>query len=163
MKKVLLILLIIGLGIASNAQTEEEPYVKKGMLIIYSTKNYNAAKKFAKQAAKKLALKLDLRNLSPNKQEGLTFSKADCDSNNWEYPCYVARGRWDDGEYISIEHTKRLSVNNSNYESDFKENLYVVIAASGDKSITQPALQKAKKIYTTAYVKKANVYIGCIH
>lgn len=130
------------------------PFVNKGMLIVLSTKNYADAKRIAAEAAKKLSVKLDLRELVPNKETGLTYSKADCE-NEGGFPCYISRGRYDDGDYVSIEY--------SNAFNGFVKGYYIVIAASGNKDITSPALIKAKKIYPSAYVKQADVYIGCMH
>jgi hypothetical protein len=156
MKKIILFIAVSFAAIASFAQTDhmESPYAKKGMLIILSTKNYATAKKTSQQAATKLSLKMDLRGLKPNKKSGLTFSKSDCE-NEGGYPCYIARGRYDDGAFISIEY--------SNAIVGFAKGYYIVVAACGDKEITAPALVKAKKVYKTAYVKTTNVYMGCMH
>jgi len=135
-------------------QEQIEPYIDKDFVIIYSTKNYNEAHKIAISAAEKLELKLDLRDLKPSKKTGLTFSKEDCE---YDYPCYIARGRWDDGKYISIEYT--------DYYREFQPGYYVVIAHSGEKGSQEvlQTLKKSKIIYKDAYIKTANIYIGCIH
>jgi hypothetical protein len=127
--------------------------VKTGICIISSTKNYNEAKKRATAAASKLDLNLDLRDLVPNKKSGLTLSKAACKEEDIEYPAYYSRGA--DGEYVSIEY--------SNAFDGFAKGYYIVVAATGDQSVTQPALLKAKKIYKTAYVKQTDIYVGCSH
>ena len=72
-------------------------------------------------------------------------------------PCYVARGRWDDGVYLSVEHS-------SSY-AGFEEGLYIVVLASGsprDRAIGA-ALRRAKGQYPDVVVKTAPVYLGCIH
>jgi hypothetical protein len=100
---------------------------------------------------------MDLRDLAPDQDFGLTFSKESCDNEFGEYPCYVPRGRWDDGVYISIEHS-------SSY-AGFDEGLYVVVLASGsphDRSIGA-AVRRAKSQYPDVVVKTAPVYLGCIH
>jgi hypothetical protein len=99
-------------------------------------------------------LKLDLRGLSPAKGTGLSFSKKVCEDEGG-YPCYIARGRYEDNEFVSIEY--------SNAIEGFAKGYYVVITACGDKSITAPALKKAKKFYKDAYSKTTNVYMGCMH
>jgi hypothetical protein len=156
MKKIILLLIVSFTAIASFAQAEqmEAPYAKKGMLILLSTKSYAAAIKLAQQAKSKLSLTMDLRGLKPNKKNGLTYSEADCE-NEGGYPCYIARGRYDDGEFISIEY--------SNAIEGFAKGYYIVVAACGDKEITAPALVKAKKEYKDAYVKNTSVYMGCMH
>jgi hypothetical protein len=153
MKQIALIALISLVSFNSFAQNEE-PYVKKGMLVLLSTKNYAAAKKTALQAAQKLSYKLDLRGLVPNKITGLSYSEKECE-NEGGYPCYIARGRYDDGAFISIEYSDAID--------GFTKGYYVVIAAAGSEDITRPALIKARKIYKDAYVKTSNVYVGCMH
>ncbi len=156
MKRMIISLIIHLIAITGFAQAGqmESPYAKKGMLILLSTKSYAAAKKLAEQAKGKLSLTMDLRGLKPNKKSGLTYSKTDCE-NEGGYPCYIARGRYSDGEFISIEY--------SNAIEGFAKGYYIVVAACGDKEITAPALVKAKKVYKDAYVKNTSVYMGCMH
>lgn len=138
----------------SIAQEQELPYVKVNFVIVKSTKNYDSAKTAALFASQKLKYKLDLRGLKAHKKNGLTFSKKDCE-NEGGYPCYIARGRYDSGEYISIEW--------SNAINGFAKGYYVVIVASGEPEITKTALKKAKPIFKDAYNKSAEVYYGCMH
>ena len=149
MKQIITCFLITLIALSSNAQNEEDYNVKKGLVIVFSTKNYKEAKKFAAEASKKLVLKLDLRGLAPVK-DGLSYSKADCEGSEWYYPCYTQRGRDDDEEYI-------------NHYNGLTKNLYIVVAATGDKTITQPALKKVKKVYRNAFVKQTSIYVGCLH
>lgn len=120
MKQVFFYLLLSIWSISGHAQ-EESPYAKKDMVIILSTKNYAAAKKTAEQAAKKLSLKLDLRGLSPAKGTGLSFSKKVCEEEEGGYPCYIARGRYEDNEFVSIEYSDAIA--------GFAKGYYVVITA----------------------------------
>ena len=46
-----------------------------------------------------------------------------CEENGWDYPCYVARGRYDDGAYLSVEPSAAYD--------GLKAGYFVVIAASG--------------------------------
>ena len=106
--KYIFILLLLFTFANSNAQTESvenRPYVKKSFVIIISTKSYAAAKNVAVEAASKLNLKLDLRGLKPNKGSGLTYNAKECEGNGWDYPCYVSRGRSDDGEFVTIDYS----------------------------------------------------------
>lgn len=149
-----MMLVIVSAAIAQDP----EPYEKKEFVIIKSTKNYTVAKETATIAAQKLGIKLDLRGLVPHKKTGLTFTKKICESENsgiYEYPAYTARGRWDDGEYISIEW--------SNQYTEFAKGYYIIVLASGDQTITKPALSKAKKVYKDAFMKISSVYMGCMH
>ncbi len=150
--------LFILFSIATKAQTdlpEDRPYVKKDFVIVLSTKSYTEAKKIAVEAAKKLKIKLDLRGLKPHKESGLTTNAKECESNGWDYPCYVSRGRYDDGEFVTIDY--------SNAFEGFAKGYYIVTTASGDNQLAKTALSKAKKIYKTAYTKQTEIYIGCMH
>ena len=153
MRYFIALLLFIPAAFTAEAQNDSA-FVKKEILIILSSKNYAAAKKTAEEAARTLSLKLDLRGLVANKKTGLTYSKADCE-NEGGYPCYIARGRYDDGSYISIEYSSAFN--------GFSKGYYIVVAASGDKSITSPALANTKKYYPSAYVKQTDIYMGCMH
>jgi hypothetical protein len=154
MKQIILFFLLLSV-MATNAFAQDEtPFVKKSFVIIQSTKNYAAAKLTAEKAAKQLQQKLDLRELKPSKKTGLTFSDSVCEYEGG-YPCYIARGRFDDGDYISIEW--------SNAINGFAKGYYVVIAGAGSKDETNTILKKTKKFFKTAYVKQADVYIGCMH
>lgn len=133
---------------------EAQPYIKKSFVIVQSTKSYAAAKLTAEKAAKQLQQQLDLRELRPNKKTGLTFTDSVCE-NEGGYPCYIARGRYDDGDFVSIEW--------SNAINGFAKGYYVVIAGAGSKEETAVLLKKAKKFFKDAYVKQAEVYIGCMH
>ena len=137
----------------SYAQNDS-PYVKVNYVIVQSTKNYLAARETAAKAAEKLGYELNLRDLSYNTRTGLSLPKDDCEMEGG-FPCYIARGRYDSGAYVSVEW--------SNAIYKFAKGFYVVIVASGDASITQPALEKAKRFYRSAYSKSAEVYVGCMH
>jgi hypothetical protein len=141
----------------SSAPDRDPDVVRKSFVILKSTPSYEEARALAAAAAERLAIRMDLRDLAPDGEVGLTFPKQSCDDEFGEYPCYVARGRWDDGVYISIEHS-------SSYEG-FEEGLYVVMLASGsprDRAIGA-AVRRAKGQYPEVSVKTAPVYLGCIH
>lgn len=139
------------------ALSQETPYIKKEFLIIHSGKDYAAALKKATDASRKLKLKLDLRGLVPHPQIGLTCSEKVCEDGFGFYPCYVARGRGDDGAWVSIEY--------SDAYIEFERGYYIVVVCSfvsnNEKSKTQ--LLKTKAIYPDAYLKASKVYVGCIH
>lgn len=133
---------------------QAKPFVKKSFVIVQSTKSYTEAKLTAEKAAKQLHQKLDLRELKPNKKSGLTFTDSVCE-NEGGYPCYIARGRFDDGDYVSIEWANAIN--------GFAKGYYVVIVAAGSKNETRLVLKKAKQFFKDAYIKLADVYIGCMH
>ena len=133
----------------------DDMYEEKSFLIAKSTISYEEAKKISKEISKALGIGIDYRGLNFHKTIFLSLSKKECEESWGEdaYPCYVARGRYDDGEYISIEH--------SNSYDEFTNGYYIVIVASGKG--TSKTLKKVKKKYRDAYVKKAKVYMGCLY
>lgn len=144
-------------AVNASAPDRDPEVVRKSFVIIKATPSYAEARAIAAGASERLAIRMDLRELAPDPEAGLTFPKDACASEFGEYPCYVARGRWDDGVYISIEHS-------SSYEG-FEEGLYVVMLASGsprDRAIGA-AVRRAKSQYPDVVVKTAPVYLGCIH
>ena len=135
----------------------ENLFVPKSIVIVKSTRSYADAKRTAELAASRLHWKLDLRGLLESKPSGLTLSPSECERNGYSYPCYVARGRYDDGLYVSIEH--------SNAYQGFKKGLYIVVVASGipeDPAIAS-ALTQVKVAYGDAYSKLTKVFVGCMH
>jgi hypothetical protein len=149
-----LLLVCFAIAVQYGFAQDAEPYIKKAFVIIQSTKNYAAAKSTAEKAAKQLHQKLDFRGLQPNKLSGLTYSNVICE-NEGGYPCYISRGRYDDGDYVSIEW--------SNAFDKFTKGYYVVVVYTGDKTTANTALQKARKTFKDAYVKQADIYVGCMH
>ena len=110
-------------AVTSPAPDHDPDIVRKSFVVIKATPSYAEARALAVAAAERLAIRLDLRELVPDATVGLTFSQDACASEFGEFPCYVPRGRWDDGVYLSVEHS-------SSYEG-FEEGLYVVVLASG--------------------------------
>jgi len=144
-------------AVSSVPRSEDPDVMRKSFVILKATHSYAEARALAAGAAERLAIRLDLRDLTPDRDVGLTFSEDACKNEFGEYPCYVPRGRWDDGVYLSIEHS-------SSYEG-FEEGLYMVMLASGtprDRAIGA-AVRRAKGAYPEVVVKTAPVYLGCIH
>jgi len=132
----------------------DAPYVTKSFLIVKSTKSYKEATAFAQTLADKSSIRLNLRGLQPHKQEGLSESKKSCLSQGFTYPCYIARGRWDDGIYISVEH--------SDYYEGFRHGYYLVMLASMEH-IDKALLDRVRRMVPDAYVKRSMVFMGCMH
>ncbi len=158
MKKVSVLLIIVLMASAVvKSQDLSDMMEKKGFVIISASKNYNAAKKTAEQASKKLSYKLDLRGLQYNAEIGLSFSKEECENAGFEFPTNVSRGRLDGAEFVSVEYTDMYK--------GFAKGLYIVVVAhyhKGDPKL-KTALEHVKKYYKNAYIKYADVYMGCIH
>ena len=148
---------LLATGVGACGEEEMGAWVDKSFVILKSTSKYAEALSFATMAATRLNVKLDLRDLSSDARIGLTFPKALCEEEWDEFPCYVARGRWDDGVYISVEYS-------SGYKG-FSPGMYIVVMANGykgDKDV-QAALVRARKAFQDAYIKTTSVYMGCMH
>lgn len=164
--KNILLTIILTIPLFSLAQENPGCYVKKYFLILQSTKDYPSALQTAKNAAKSLKLDLDLRGLIPVKDTntGLNLPVDSClkyareaGEEDPDSSCYMARGRYDDGIYVSIEY--------SNAIFGFAKGYYIVVAGSGVKA-DQPlvaTLKKARAQYADAYLKASTVYVCCMH
>ena len=130
--------------------------VQKSFLIVKSTPSYREALKVARSASRKLGYTLNLRSLSKGPESALTFSKEECARNNWDYPCYTPRGRYDDGIFVSIE------TSSPSYYPGFEPGYFIVIAAGGDEA-SKSALPVVKQHYPDAYIKSTRVWMGCAH
>lgn len=149
--------LFLAFSLVAHADiAENKPVVEKRVVILKSTKSYTSALKTAKKAASTMDLKLELRDLSPKKMFGLTFSKSDCNANGFPWPCYVARGRETEVPHISIEYSTQYS--------GFSDGFYIVVAeVHSDENVVNKTLTKAKRTWPDAYAKKTEIWMGCIH
>lgn len=131
----------------SHGQTK-----KTSFLIIQSTKAYNPALKTAQLACNKLGLTLDLKGNYKDEKNGLTNSEiCGCGESHG----YLSRGRYDDGHYISIEYS-------SAYD-EFNKGYYIVVVSSGDRKKVESILEKVQMHFKDAYIKNADIYMGCMH
>jgi hypothetical protein len=137
-----------------DSDPEVEPV---DFLMLAVTDDYGAAYTMALEVATRLDLRLDLRELIYDVTHGLTWSPEQCDEETWEYPCYIARGRFDDGVYVSVEPADVYDYGMSGQ--------YVVIAASGDQHEEgfRTALNHAQRLYPEATVHTVPVFMGCVH
>lgn len=163
MKKLFLLMLFLQ-SLYAFSQNNDECYVQKDFAIILSSKDYNSAYKIAVEASQKLNIKLDLRDLIPcnDPKLGLTFKPEICIEQTKEFEqidstCYIARGRFDDGIYVSIEYSSAYL--------NFREGYYIVIIGSGETKDANlvNTLNLAKKVYKDAYIKTSKVYMCCMH
>jgi len=157
--KLILATLIFFLSFSSIGQMNNECSAKKNFLIIKSTKDYKSALLTAQKAAKAFDIDIKLRGLEATNDTiiGLTMPPDSCKKYTSDNLCYIARGRWDDGIYISIEY--------SNAYDAFSKGYYIVIVGSGfpaGKNLIR-TLKKVKIKYPDAYIKTSNVYICCMH
>jgi len=135
----------------------QEPFLDKEFVILKSTPAFKEATQSAAKAAAALGVALNLRGLSPELRTGLTLSREDCARSELPYPCYVPRGRWDDGVYVSVEWSSEYAFS--------ARGLYVVMVASGaaGSGETRRMLEATRRFYPDAYAKQARVYVGCAH
>jgi hypothetical protein len=131
---------------------EGEFWSERYIVILKSTKDYNEAVDFATEAAKKLNLEFENKYIKYSKEKGIFYAKS--------LPDVMYRGsyypRRHSGEYISLE-------NSSGYEGLASGYIIVVAGVYNDKESADKALRRIKKFFNNAYVKKANMWMGCIH
>lgn len=144
--------------LAAEGQGEPAPYVTKGFVIVRSTQSYAEALRGLGEMAVSTGIRVDLRGVGYQRgqspQSGdLTFAPSTCKELGWGYPCYVARGRFDDGIYLSLEYSDAFE--------GFAEGHYIVVAASGSKA--RRVLKTLRKHVPDAYFKRTRVYVGCMH
>jgi hypothetical protein len=146
-----------GYGPLPTIPPRSKEMVEKDFVVLPAIASYAEARRVAGAAARRLGLKLDLRRARPDGHGGLTFSPADCKANDWEHPCYVARGRDDDGAYVSVDVADRFF--------DAEEQGYLVILASGPKNdpSTRAVAEKARPLFPSAELRTDDVWQGCIH
>jgi hypothetical protein len=141
------------------AQEQFNVSVPKDIVILQSTRDYSAALAGAKQAATKLKRPLKQSDYRPNKESGLSLTKADCEGNGYDFPCYLPRGNGmaEDSEYISIEYS-------DGYEG-FAKGYYIVVAALANPNSAnlRQTLARVQKAYPGAYAKRTSVWLGCLH
>lgn len=132
------------------------PFIEVSFVLVRSTSSYADALRFAKRASTDLGIPLDLRGLIHDPRHGLTWPRDECEKDPlYPFPCYVARGRWDPGRYLSIER--------SDAYGSLKPGLFIVVAASGDPSEMKSVAAEIRAHVPDAYVKTEEVYFGCMH
>lgn len=162
--RIIILYFLISLTTSTFGQGDAECYVNKSFLIIQSTKNYETALSTAKKASSELNIELNLRDLMKvdDPTIGLTLPADTCikylpTSEGQASTCYVARGRYDDGIYVSVEYT--------NPYQGFTKGYYIVMVGSGSKN--EPELTKTlaqvRTKYSDAYIKSSKVYMCCMH
>src|SRR5687768_13635858 len=95
---------IVLLFIFAKAPAQDPQFDYRYYLILGSTPDLNAAKKIAETAAKKTGLPYKGCDLEINGSSA-SHPADTCKKYGQSYPCYFARGRYEDGEYISVEHS----------------------------------------------------------
>ena len=154
-----LTVVLIALPLVSAAADDRavDPFVEKELVIVRSTRDFAEASRIAASAATALGLTLEMRGVAPDAETGLTFAQDTCRDNGLDHPCYVPRGRSDDGRYASVEW--------SNYYDGLAKGFYIVVVstASPGSAETRRVLASAREQFPDAYAKPAKVYAGCMH
>ena len=154
--------IILSLLVAAAPALAQSAYnvdVPKDIVILQSTRDYAAALAGARQAVTKLGRPLKLAGYQPNKELGLSASKADSIGGGYDFPCYVPRGQGgaEDSDYLSIEF--------SDGYTGFAEGYYIVVAALAppNSPTLRQTLARVRRAYPTAYAKRTAVWFGCMH
>jgi hypothetical protein len=137
-----------------RAQEMSEYMAERELVIVGSTSSHEQAVRIAKLAAERLKAPLKIDDRTPHRVTGLTFSRADCDSNGWSYPCNVARGRGEP-DVVTIEHTASYP--------ELTKGLYIVVVGSGAPGEARDVLSAAHRHFPDAYARRVTIYMGCIH
>ena len=150
MKNGILLILVLISGVAYGQMTVEDMSPNIGFVIVYSTENFEAAKKIAINAADQLNDSLVVLDKESDFDKQY---KCGCGEMHDRMP----RGRYDDGTYISVER--------GDDRHGFTNGIYLVVVGSGynNKGQLSQRLEKAKKIYPDSYLKSIPVYHGCMH
>lgn len=147
----------VGAGPLPTIPPRKAEMVEKDFVVLPAIASYTEAHRVARTAARRLGLKLDLRRARPDGYGRLTFSPADCKANARVYPCFVSRGRQDDGPYISVDLADRFFDNEASG--------YLVILGSGPKDdpSTRALAEKARSLFPLAELRTDDVWQGTIH
>ena len=149
MKSLLLIFISF---LTLNCDAQEDAFVDKYFLIVYSSENYEDALSYAKKVHKATSIELTPNGYIANDDLGFIDTVA-CDCG--EFHDYMPRGRYDDGTFITVEYS-------SGYEN-FSEGYYIVITASGEKKEVEVEEKRIRVLFPNAYMKKSSIYMGCMH
>jgi hypothetical protein len=146
----------VGSGPLPTIAPRNGEMVEKDFVVLPAIVSYTEAHQVARTAARRLGLKLDLRRARPDGYGRLTFSAADCKANNRVYPCFVSRGRQDDGSYVSLDVADRFFDNEAQG--------YLVILGSGPKDdpSTRALAEKARSLFPLAELRTDDVWQGRI-
>jgi hypothetical protein len=139
---------------ADVAQYIRDFTVLKYFLVAGTFRSFASATIEAARLAPRVSL--EFRQQTTQLEQGQpTYSRSACEEDGRSYPCYVARGRYDDGKYVSAEPSSAYEGMRSGY--------FVVIAASGNLEEVLQAQRELGGRHVTAVVRSAPVWMGCMH
>ncbi len=127
---------------------------RKQFMIAGTFRSFRAGSAHAQRLAERTGL--EYRSQTTLTEHGSpTYSRDVCADNGWTYPCYVPRGRWDDGVYVSVEPTDGYRGMQPGY--------FIVVVASGLEEEIVEARQVLAGHRISTFVKGAPIWMGCIH
>ena len=134
-----------------------EQTVAKEFVVVRATESLPESIAMGQSIAASLGLTFDLRGLEEAESGEPSLSREVCEENGWEYPCYVQRGRYDDGIYLSLEPASTFAPGAARG--------YVVVLASavpGDRRL-DAAFEKARAAGLEPERLQRDAYLGCMH
>ncbi len=85
----------------------------------------------------------------------MSYTRSACEENGWDYPCYVARGRYDDGAYLSVEPSSAYGGMEPGY--------FVIVAASGNAELVREQERTMRKHGVSSFRQSEAIWLGCMH
>jgi hypothetical protein len=157
-------MMAIGTSLASAADpvgtdADATRYLQEGMVVKYvlvagTFRSYPGAVSDTQALARRVGL--EYRRKTTQIEDGSpTYSRTECEANGWAYPCYVARGRYDDGTYFSVEPS-------SSYH-EMQPGYFVALAASGTLNDVLQAQRRLSDQHVASLVRRVRVWMGFIH
>ena len=148
----ILILLFSSLVFAGQEITDDMFYFDKCLLILKTTKDYNEAVSFASKASEKLDREFKNEHVEYSEEKGIYYAET--------LPDGMYRGKYYprrySGEHISLE-------NSSGYKGLTPGFIIVLGGIYDNHAEAKEALAKTRESHKDAYVKKTNMWMGCIH
>lgn len=126
----------------------------KSFLVVGTYRSYAGARQASERLRERTGLEVQSKaDLVEAGQP--TYTREVCEENGWDYPCYFARGRYDDGVYLSVEPSDQ-------YDGMVK-GYFVVIAASGNEEDVRAAARDLAEKRIKSMLRRSEVWMGCIH
>lgn len=160
MKRLFIISLVACISNSATATAQETeidytyPSQVVAFLSIYETDSFEEAQTIAKQAAD--SLNTDFSNTYLFDKEVGLIDTSHCGCG--EQHGYIGRGRFDEGDYVSIEL-------NSWYEFETVKPVYTVVVLSSPSSdpLLREKIKNIKRKYSDSIYFEEEVYTGCMH
>ena len=133
------------------------PTQNVGYIYLFSTSDFTEAKQFAIGAADKLSTDYD-STLIYDMDLGLTdTTTCGCGLRHG----YIPRGRFDEGDYVSIELSESYEIDTPGNEIQ----RYIVVVASypSHVELLRDRIVNIRKVYPDARYFESEVYTGCMH